>query len=59
MYITDSTSQLEHNRQTGRVDGGSSGKIVFLLSRLSSVIRRCDTPRDKTACYEPQKKAPV
>jgi PAS domain S-box-containing protein len=33
MYITDSTSQLGHNWQTG--------KIVFLWSRLKPVIRRC------------------
>ena len=34
MYITDSTSQLGHNCNQ-QADGGSSGKIVFLLSRMS------------------------
>ena len=41
MYITDSTSQLGTIGKPAGLMAGSSGKIVFLLSRMSPVIRRC------------------
>src|ERR1700730_9829228 len=42
MYITDSTSQLGHNWQIRRADGGILvARSYFLLSGMSPVIRRC------------------